>query len=166
VGSPLWMAPEVAKSTTYSMPGDIYSLGVLLYEIFERAIPYDPKLQKVAFPEQFASSMVVNKCIDPNATARPKAKDVLKYVDLSIKQTLAAVARVLPIQDQNTIVAQLDNLKTQRENGIRAGKVQMTEEEQKAAEVSEMLQTMYSHMLAKAPKDVDDLILKSATVAR
>jgi len=38
-GTPLWMAPEVAREADFGFPADIYSLGVMLFEIFERDLP-------------------------------------------------------------------------------------------------------------------------------
>lgn len=133
------MAPEVAQSSTYGFAGDVYSLGVVLYEIFERAIPFDAKTSKIVFPENYAvpailltlvlslltpftllqSSIIVKPCLNPDPKQRPSTKDVLKFVDMSIKQTLAAVARVLPQQDQLTIGATIDRLKEQRESARR-----------------------------------------------
>jgi len=38
----------------------------------------------------------------------------------------------------------------------------MSEQQVQAEEVSDLLQTMYTHMLSKLPQEVDDLILKSS----
>jgi serine/threonine protein kinase len=47
------MAPEV-KRGQYSLPADIYSLGLVLYEIFERKLPlYDQARQTVVLPKSF-----------------------------------------------------------------------------------------------------------------
>lgn len=52
-GTPLWMAPEV-KTGNYSYPSDIYSLGLVLYELFERKLPmFDPNTQITTLPRQF-----------------------------------------------------------------------------------------------------------------
>jgi serine/threonine protein kinase len=34
------MAPEVINSTTYTEKADVYSYGIILWEIYARAIPY------------------------------------------------------------------------------------------------------------------------------
>lgn len=40
IGSIMWMAPEVLQSKDYSEKADIYSLGIVLWEIMERDLPY------------------------------------------------------------------------------------------------------------------------------
>ena len=40
VGSPLWTAPEVLAGTRYDEKVDAYSLGIVLFEIAARKVPY------------------------------------------------------------------------------------------------------------------------------
>ena len=40
IGSIMWMAPEVLKSKEYSEKADIYSFGIVMWEICERDLPY------------------------------------------------------------------------------------------------------------------------------
>lgn len=40
VGTPFWMAPEILEGQPHSEMSDVYSLGVLLYEMFSRTAPY------------------------------------------------------------------------------------------------------------------------------
>jgi serine/threonine protein kinase len=47
------MAPEV-KSGNYGMSSDVYSIGLVLYEIFEKKLPnFDPETKITTVPKQF-----------------------------------------------------------------------------------------------------------------
>jgi len=40
LGTPHWMAPEVIGSSHYGKPSDVYSYGILVWELWHRQIPY------------------------------------------------------------------------------------------------------------------------------
>jgi serine/threonine protein kinase len=40
VGTPHWMAPEILRGGKYECPSDIYSFGILLWEMMTGKIPY------------------------------------------------------------------------------------------------------------------------------
>jgi len=40
-GTVQWMAPEVLSSQKYSMPADVYSFGIILWELLVRECPYE-----------------------------------------------------------------------------------------------------------------------------
>ena len=42
-GTPLWMAPEVSCSTRYDSQADVYSFGVILYEVLKCDLPYSDR---------------------------------------------------------------------------------------------------------------------------
>lgn len=110
-GTPLWsfpfillsafiffrMAPEVRVGHKYSFPADIFSLGVLLLELFEVDLPdydADVHLSFPSFPSHspqnqtivlrtyaFPSAPVVLPCMRLTPTNRPTAETVGKQVD-------------------------------------------------------------------------------------
>lgn len=41
IGSPLWMAPEVALSKKYGLPADIYSFAYILWELTTLETPFE-----------------------------------------------------------------------------------------------------------------------------
>jgi NIMA (never in mitosis gene a)-related kinase len=41
VGTPYYLAPELIENKPYSFQGDIWSLGVVLYELCARKPPFD-----------------------------------------------------------------------------------------------------------------------------
>lgn len=43
VGTPLWMAPEVMNDEPYGSPADVYSFGLVLYELGSKEIPFKDK---------------------------------------------------------------------------------------------------------------------------
>jgi serine/threonine protein kinase len=102
-GTPVWMAPEVKNPqqavSVYSFPADIYSLGIVLYELFQRDLPWDHKLAKVVLPANFESSPIILPLVNPNPVARPSAEQVANTIDNLIKKTILSVYKVLPLDD-------------------------------------------------------------------
>lgn len=46
IGSPLYMSPEALFNHTYGKENDVWSLGIVFYEILQGRAPWDPKNQK------------------------------------------------------------------------------------------------------------------------
>lgn len=50
-GTPLWMAPEVRDGLNYGLSADIFSLGIVLFEIFTSNLPeYNERTEDVELP--------------------------------------------------------------------------------------------------------------------
>jgi len=43
VGSPIYMAPEILKGWNYSIKADIWSMGVVLFEMLYGYCPYEDR---------------------------------------------------------------------------------------------------------------------------
>uniref|UniRef100_A0A6B2L689 non-specific serine/threonine protein kinase n=1 Tax=Arcella intermedia TaxID=1963864 RepID=A0A6B2L689_9EUKA len=69
-GTPLWMAPEV-PSGVYHFPADIYSLGVVLYEVFQERLPdWDKKNNRVVLMPNFSTQNLVLGCLKEKPAER------------------------------------------------------------------------------------------------
>ena len=44
VGTPLWMAPEVASGSGYGSECDVYSFAIIMYEIMFEKLPYSEQM--------------------------------------------------------------------------------------------------------------------------
>lgn len=54
IGTPKWKAPEVRNCENYGYPADIYSLGMVLYEIFERKeTVFSDEKRQLVFPKSY-----------------------------------------------------------------------------------------------------------------
>lgn len=97
-GTARYMAPEVALHEDYSLPADVYSYAILLWEICSLEKPFGdvasvdqlqscviqrhrrPSLRKVASP---TIRDLLKACWNPNPAARPTFALVLKQVELA-----------------------------------------------------------------------------------
>src|SRR5438094_4711993 len=87
-GTPAYMSPEQLKGTEVTGRSDIYSLGLVLYELFTGKRPYEGKsarqligLQEAGQYPSMSSSVsgideaidhVVRRCLDPDPLKRPE----------------------------------------------------------------------------------------------
>ena len=46
VGSPLYMSPEALKRNIYSVKNDIWSIGIMVYELLHGETPWECKTEK------------------------------------------------------------------------------------------------------------------------
>jgi serine/threonine protein kinase len=83
VGTPLWMAPEVRYGKAYSLSADIFSLGVVLYEIFENKLPdYDKEQMVIVIHSfNFPAGPLISPMLNLNPKQRPSGEDVAKQLN-------------------------------------------------------------------------------------
>lgn len=58
-GSPLYMAPEIIKDKEYNLKSDIWSLGVIIYELFTKKHPYYVESKKMLW-SKIKHGIVIN----------------------------------------------------------------------------------------------------------
>ncbi|CAJ0595365.1 unnamed protein product [Cylicocyclus nassatus] len=89
-----WMAPESVEMFRFSQKSDIYSYGVLVYEIFAQREPYEGKVKQ----EAEAEIRKGNLNIFPNQTPKKLAiyvKDKIWNLNPSHRPTMQAVVKFL-----------------------------------------------------------------------
>lgn len=96
VGTPYYISPEIAQSKPYGFKSDIWSLGVMLYELTALKPPFDaPSLHFLAMkivrgaynpvPTQYSTELksLIGSMLNVNEKMRP---DVSKILSLPIIQ--------------------------------------------------------------------------------
>eukprot|EP01130_Rhizamoeba_saxonica_P011698 TRINITY_DN486_c1_g2_i1.p1 TRINITY_DN486_c1_g2~~TRINITY_DN486_c1_g2_i1.p1 ORF type:complete len:697 (-),score=121.04 TRINITY_DN486_c1_g2_i1:40-2130(-) len=82
VGSPLWMAPEVLRSQNYAFPSDIYSYGIVAYEIFNESLPqFNKRKRKSIIPKDCIGFEFIRDCIQANPGRRPTARKLVNNLN-------------------------------------------------------------------------------------
>jgi len=95
-GTPLWMAPEVLLRQPFDEKADVYSFGLLLWELFTEQKPFDSiksfkQLIRVVCKEQRRPNIpqecpdklrrVIQMCWQPLAKDRPSFGEILSLLD-------------------------------------------------------------------------------------
>jgi len=93
-GTPQWMAPEVLRNDPYDHKADVYSFGIVLWEMATREVPYDGLnpmqvgmkvlLEDIRplLPSYVLASFqtLITRCWQAKPTARPSFAEVLKHL--------------------------------------------------------------------------------------
>ena len=100
-GSLEWMAPEVLTSAKYSRASDVYSAGVVLWEVFECQRPYEQlayeaipdfvlRGERLSFKDAATPRAVrelIEQCWGIDAEERPSFSQLLQLLDEARTQT-------------------------------------------------------------------------------
>ena len=97
VGTCLWMAPEVIKTQKYTTKADVYSYGIIMWEVCTREMPYDycsrenilfrvsvkkerPNLTRLPSdtPKEFEELM--QKCWEHDPNLRPEFDAIIEFI--------------------------------------------------------------------------------------
>ncbi|MFC2167480.1 protein kinase [Acidobacteriota bacterium] len=80
IGSPEYMSPEQVEGIEIDLRSDLYSLGVIFFEMVAGVIPSDAKELKIQIPEAF--SRIIMRCMEIDKTKRyQKAEDIWSDLD-------------------------------------------------------------------------------------
>jgi NIMA (never in mitosis gene a)-related kinase len=90
VGTPYYLSPEIVQNKPYSFKSDIWSLGVLLYEMCALKMPFDAqslpllslKIIRCSYnplPSIFSKDIkqIINQMLNVDSNKRPTIYDVL-----------------------------------------------------------------------------------------
>lgn len=94
VGTYEWMAPELISGGTYTNKADIFSFGIILWEIASRKAPYATEIIRTLIPTKVAQgyreqippatpkkiSSLMRFCWHTDPTHRPTAPQVVEYL--------------------------------------------------------------------------------------
>ncbi|KAI7841929.1 hypothetical protein COHA_004456 [Chlorella ohadii] len=91
VGTFAWCAPEVLQGKPCTYSADIYSYGVLLYEIVTGEVPLRGRLAVPRAPEQCPQAVVdlMLRCMSEDAAQRPTANQLVEELATLTGQKLA-----------------------------------------------------------------------------
>jgi len=95
-GSISHMAPELFTGENLDFPADIYSFGIVLYEIFSMKIPYEGKKEKDIIMDTVKGNRpdlkflrddtpleyveLIMKCLEKDPSKRPSANDIIYFL--------------------------------------------------------------------------------------
>eukprot|EP01128_Nolandella_sp_AFSM9_P003945 TRINITY_DN1736_c0_g1_i1.p1 TRINITY_DN1736_c0_g1~~TRINITY_DN1736_c0_g1_i1.p1 ORF type:complete len:774 (+),score=114.21 TRINITY_DN1736_c0_g1_i1:77-2398(+) len=104
IGSPLWMSPEVQKGGVYNFSADVFSYGVICYEVFNEKLPdYDISRRTVVIPQDCIGYTIIRECTNKDFNQRPTASQLIESMDLLITSFCAAVGRVVRANYQGDV---------------------------------------------------------------
>jgi len=78
IGTPLWVAPEILDRKPYDTKVDIYSFGVVMYEVIENTLPTTRLRFDSIKPTQNVIAPLLRLCLHSDPKERPTAKQA-KY---------------------------------------------------------------------------------------
>jgi len=75
-GSLIWMAPEIAQRRSHDRSADIYSFGVVMYEVMENTLPKRRLYPEDIDPSANLLAPLIKACLNSNPAQRPKTRQL------------------------------------------------------------------------------------------
>ena len=100
VGTVSWIAPEVFEQRKYSEKADVYSFGIVLWELLTRRVPFADihsfsipvsviKGDRPSIPKDCPSALkkLIRECWQPKASKRPPFSKIVEILQKIVEQT-------------------------------------------------------------------------------
>ncbi len=107
-----WMAPELFENKPNTVETDVYSLGMLLWEIISRKVPFEGRMaaaivgmalmgRRETLPENCPKvfELIITACWDPDPGKRPKTEIIGDQFEAALK-SLEGVPTTLPVEQE------------------------------------------------------------------
>ena len=110
IGTPIYLAPEVWKRKPYDQKCDMWSLGVLLYEMMTFSFPFNGRsenelvqricLGRYSLPSNYSADLIsiLRRLLQVNPEQRPSVQDILNLKCVQDKMNM-----ILPYLDKDVI---------------------------------------------------------------
>lgn len=81
VGTPHWMAPEVANASAYDTKADIWSLGILIFEMVKGSVPHAEIMDQVKLIQ------MIPRMKPPRLIEGEGSKELREFISLCLKES-------------------------------------------------------------------------------
>jgi len=102
-GTPMWMAPEVLSSLHYSIAADVYSFGIIMFEVATRSLPFSSMNPMLVVSQILTQNLrptlpydygkwegyndLARSCWDSSPESRPTFPAILTTLDVILSQS-------------------------------------------------------------------------------
>jgi serine/threonine protein kinase len=133
VGSPYYMSPEQCNELGYNEKSDIWSLGIIIYEMANLSPPFmasnhlalalkirDGQYQRI--PSQYSEELmrVISWMISPDPKDRPSVEDLLNLPNISVRLREKALKKNMQqLQKQQQEIERKEKEMVEREAAIQ-----------------------------------------------